>query len=115
MYLSWNVNEMTVTKTEITIDSDFLKRDVDVTLLLPEGNGQSEPLSLLFLNDGQETESLGLQETLDKLYEMGAIKPVAVVAIHAGNERLQEYGTAGRPDYKLRGSKAAAYTQFILT
>jgi enterochelin esterase family protein len=113
MYPSWTVTEMTV--TEITINSDSLKREVTITLLMPEDYERSEPLNLLLLNDGQETESLKLKETFEKLYETGRIKPVLVAAIHASDERLQEYGTAGRPDYKLRGSKAMAYTKFITT
>ncbi len=28
MYLNWNVNEMTVAETEISIDSEYLKRKV---------------------------------------------------------------------------------------
>lgn len=113
MYLNWNVSEMTVTENEITIESGFLKRDVTITLLLPEGREAGEPISLLLLNDGQEANSLQLNQTLDVLYESGALKPVAVAAIHAGNDRLQEYGVAGKPDYKQRGAKAAAYTKFI--
>ena len=60
MYLNWNVSEMTVTQNEITIESKLLKRDVTVTLLLPEGREAAEPVSLLLLNDGQETMSLQL-------------------------------------------------------
>jgi enterochelin esterase family protein len=40
---------------------------------------------------------------------------VLVVAIHAGEERLLEYGTAGKPDFKKRGARAALYTAFIKT
>src|ERR1700748_541345 len=113
MYLSWIEREMTLTETEITIDSDSLKRAVKITLLLPEGYESSEPLNLLLLNDGQELENLKLRETLENLYQTSALKPVLLAAIHASEERLQEYGTAGKPDFKQRGSKAAAYTQFI--
>lgn len=115
MYLSWNVSEMTVNETEITIDSESLKRDVTITLLMPDGCDSIEPLNLLLLNDGQEAITLRLSETLEKLYDTGLIRPVLVAAIHADKDRLQEYGTAGKPDYKLRGSKAAAYTKFITT
>src|ERR1700761_2301115 len=113
MYLNWNVNEMTIAETEISIDSEYLKRDVAITLMMPEGYNAGDPLNLLLLNDGQEAENLKLHDTLEVLYDAGLLKPVAVVAIHADKERLQEYGVAGKPDYKLRGSKAAAYTQFI--
>ncbi len=115
MYLSWPEIEMTVAENEITINSDALKREVTITLLMPEGHDRSEPINLLLLNDGQETENLKLKETLEELYETGRIKPVLIAAIHASDERLHEYGTAGKPDYKMRGSKATAYTQFITT
>jgi enterochelin esterase-like enzyme len=72
-------------------------------------------LNLLLLNDGQEVITLRLGETLEKLYETGGIKPILVAAIHTDKDRLQEYGVAGKPDYKLRGSKAAAYAKFITT
>lgn len=115
MYLSWNETEMDVTEQEITIDAASLKRKVTITLLMPDSAALSEPLNLLLLNDGQELESLKLTETLESLYNTQRIKPVLVAAIHAGDDRLQEYGTAGRPDYKQRGAKAAAYTKFITT
>lgn len=115
MYLSWIDNEMTLTETKITIDSDALKRGVTVTLLLPEEDEITGPVNLLLLNDGQEADNLRIKESLENLYNYGAIKPVLVAAIHAGDERVQEYGTAGIPDFKLRGSKAAAYTKFIVT
>jgi enterochelin esterase-like enzyme len=115
MYLSWIENEMTLTETKITIDSDALKRGVAITLLLPEESEITGPANLLLLNDGQEAENLRIKESLENLYNYGLIKPVLVAAIHAGDERVQEYGTAGIPDFKQRGSKAAAYTKFIVT
>lgn len=114
MYLNWNVSEMTIAETEIAIDSEFLERDVTITLLLPEGREPSEPINLLLLNDGQEAANLNLLQIIDDLYNAGAIKPTAVAAIHAGTGRLQEYGVAGKPDFKQRGSKADSYTQFIV-
>jgi enterochelin esterase-like enzyme len=115
MYWSWNVTEMEITEQVITIVSEPLKREVTITLLMPESYERSEPLNLLLLNDGQEAENLRLKESLESLYNTYRIKPVLVAAIHAGDERIQEYGTAGKPDYKQRGSKAAAYTKFVVT
>jgi enterochelin esterase-like enzyme len=40
--------------------------------------------------------------------------PTLCVGIHAGKNRLQEYGTAVRADYKGRGAKAFLYTHFIV-
>jgi enterochelin esterase family protein len=113
MYTSWQEMEITITENNITIKSDVLKRDVECTLLMPEDGEISEPLNLLLLNDGQEAENLQLKETLQSLAGNNRIKPVLVVAIHAGDERLLEYGTAGKPDFKKRGIKAALYTAFI--
>ena len=111
----WNLPEMDIAidQKEIIIRSEYLKRDVTCTLLIPEGISFDEPLNLLVLNDGQETESLQLKETLEELMGSHRIKPVLVVAPHANEERLHEYGTAGKPDFKKRGAKAALYTEFI--
>src|SRR6202042_762822 len=73
----------------------------------------AEPFNLLLLNDGQETTNLQFVETLEELTNTNRIKPLIVAAIHAGEERIQEYGVAGKPDFKKRGSKAALYTEFI--
>jgi enterochelin esterase family protein len=113
MYANWQEMEITITENNITIPSNLLKRDVTCTLLMPEDDEITGPLNLLLLNDGQEAKNLGLKETLCNLMSANRIKPVLVVGIHAGDERLQEYGTAGKPDFKNRGSKAAVYTEFI--
>jgi enterochelin esterase family protein len=115
MYASWQEMEITITENNITIKSDVLQRDVAITLLMPEDSEITEPVNLLLLNDGQEAVNLQLRDTLEDLMSTNRIKPVLVVAIHAGDERLLEYGTAGMPDFKKRGSKAALYTEFIKT
>jgi len=111
----WNMPEMeiTIAENKITINSDVLKRQVTCTLLMAEENYIAEPFNLLLLNDGQETPNLQLVETLEELTNTNRIKPLIVVAIHAGEERIQEYGIAGKPDFKKRGSKAALYAEFI--
>jgi enterochelin esterase-like enzyme len=111
----WNMPEMeiTIVENKITLTSDVLKRAVTCTVLAPAENNISEPFNLLLLNDGQEADSLQLKETLEELDSTGRIKPLLVVAVHAGDERLQEYGVAGKPDFKKRGSKAGLYTEFI--
>jgi enterochelin esterase-like enzyme len=42
----------------------------------------------------------------------GEIPEIVTIAIHA-DDRMQEYGIAGRPDYKIRGSKADKYNGFV--
>ena len=114
MNLCWPDLEMTVTETLLTINSTHLNREVTYTLLLPNEFAGTEPLNLLLLNDGQEAENLQLADTLQDLYNANRIKPTAIVAINCGDERIQEYGVAGHPDFKKRGSKADLYTKFII-
>lgn len=93
-----------------------LNRAVHLTIILPphyDANGPALPL--LLLNDGQDIPRLNLSGVLDSLYERQAIRPFVLVAPHANADRIQEYGTAARPDYMKRGSRAAAYTDFVLT
>lgn len=115
MYWGWAETEMTITEKNITIYSKLLNREVTCTLLIPDEQEVTESLSLLLLNDGQELENLELSQTLEQLYNTNRIKPLLVAAIHAGEERLQEYGVAGKPDFKKRGAKAGVYTEFIKT
>ena len=115
MYRGWITTEMTIGEDKITINSELLKREVICDVLMPDELDHARPISLLLLNDGQETANLEIKETLQKLADAGSIKQVVVVAIHAGEERLQEYGVAGKPDFKKRGSKADIYTSFIKT
>ncbi len=112
MYTYRTAIEMAINAQELIIKSTVLEREVTCTLLIPDNAG-IEPLHLLLLNDGQEIENLKLTDTLENLYDRNCIKPVLIVAIHAGEERIQEYGIAGKPDYKKRGAKADLYTKFI--
>ncbi|WDF78765.1 alpha/beta hydrolase-fold protein [Mucilaginibacter sp. KACC 22773] len=115
MNWGWVETEMTIIEKRITINSALLEREVLCTLLIPDEQEIAEPLSLLLLNDGQELENLELSQTLEKLYNTNRLKPIMIAAIYAGEDRLQEYGVAGRPDFKKRGAKADIYTQFIIT
>lgn len=103
-----------VVKTEITIKSAYLGREVALEFFIPGNLSGNERLNLLLLNDGQDTEALGLQETLSQLYGNFKIEPLVLVAIKASADRLQEYGVANHPDFLGRGSKALAYTNFIV-
>ncbi|MBS1599097.1 MAG: esterase family protein [Bacteroidetes bacterium] len=92
--------------------SRHLQRKVKLTVIhTPIPNDKSQ-LNLLILNDGQDVDKLMLKEVLDSLYKTGSIKPLVVVAVHAG-DRMQEYGVADKPDYEKRGSRAGYYDAFI--
>ena len=103
-----------ILKTAHVIKSAHLKRSVEFELFLPGNLLGNEELNLLLLNDGQDTASLRVQESLSDLYFTGKTGAIAVVAIKASDDRLQEYGVIGQPDFLGRGSKATAYNTFIV-
>ncbi|SCC46203.1 Putative esterase [Chitinophaga costaii] len=69
------------------------------------------PVQLLLLNDGQHATTLDLAA---KLAKQIAGKPILIAAIHAGPQRLQEYGTARLVNERGQGLKATAYTRFVI-
>jgi len=93
--------------------SSFLKRMVEVEVISTEAIDKKDHKGLLLLNDGQLSEALHIQQTINKLHNSGHIIPVQVIAIHAG-ERQSEYGVSGVEDYLGRGEKALQYEHFII-
>ncbi len=109
-----SVSAATVKQTTLKLPSGQLNRVVTIHLLYPSNMADlSQPLSVLWLNDGQDIESLEVRTSLKKLLVNGKIKPVFTVAIEAG-DRLAEFGTMDVTDYKKRGAKARAYAEFIV-
>ena len=51
---------------------------------------------VLYVNDGQDAEAVGLQATLAALYAEAAIRPVIVVAIDMPPDRMGAYGLSDR-------------------
>lgn len=99
----------------LRVKSKALKRKVEVDVFLPNSfniNRNVEYPALL-LNDGQDAYDLKLSETLTNSYLNHGNNKMIVVAVYAG-DRLNEYGTAGIPDYMNRGNKATEYTDFII-
>lgn len=99
---------------KLSLPSKYLGRDVAIEVFLPPGFKQSgKNYPLLLLNDGQDSAAVQVKSTLEKLVSGNEIKEIIAVGITAG-DRMQEYGVAGRPDYRKRGSKASLYTQYII-
>lgn len=94
--------------------SVFLSSRFKIDVYLPPDYDASRggDFPLLLFNDGQDMRSVHLTPTLHRLFLEETIPSIIVVAIHAA-DRLQEYGTAGQPDYKGRGSQAGRYAKFI--
>ncbi len=94
--------------------SESLAREVRIDIFLPPAYFlSSEHYPVLFFNDGQDMEAIRMANILEFLYSQHKIKHIIIVAIHANHERMNEYGIASHPDYKNRGAKASAFTQFI--
>lgn len=103
-----------VIKTTYEIPSVYLKRTVSFDVYTPEHLLENENVHLLLVNDGQDLAQMDINNMLVALYENWSIEPTVVVGIKAGEDRLLEYGVAGRPDFKNRGSKAKAHSDFIV-
>jgi enterochelin esterase-like enzyme len=97
----------------ISLYSAFLQREVIVDTYLPTNVSEPANMSLLLINDGQDLPKMPFEETLNELLEQQLVDPVLCAGIHCGAERKMEYGVASQPDYKGRGAKAGAYTNFI--
>ncbi len=113
---------MTAVKTEITatvitqqmqVYSAYLEREVVVDLYYPGGDLPQGSVSLLLVNDGQDLASMAFTGILERLYAANRLQSLLVAGIHAGENRLQEYGTACTADFEGRGSRAGLYTKFV--
>ncbi len=102
-----------------TID-DFYSFNLDNTrpieiYLPPDYSRDPErAYKVLYANDGQDMRGLSLKSILDALYARHAIDPIIVVAIHATNDRLNEYGLSDQHDYRHRGALATTYARFVI-
>ena len=102
-----------IKQQEDEIYSRHLQEHIKLTIIsTPMPDNKSE-MNLLLLNDGQDVEKWRIKKITDSLYKKGLIEPLLIVAVHAG-DRIQDYGVAGFPDFKNRGSKADKYEAFII-
>ncbi|MEY4539577.1 MAG: hypothetical protein RLZZ306_1334 [Bacteroidota bacterium] len=105
-------NNPSLTQIEENITSNYLNREVHITLIYPKINFKNLPV--LIFNDGQDLRELEMFSSISNLSTQNKIQPFLCVGIHANHDRLQEYGTASQADYKQRGSKAQNHTNFII-
>jgi enterochelin esterase-like enzyme len=104
-------------KSKIKIKEDelysrHLQRHVKLGIVSTPMPDEKEKMNLLILNDGQEMEAFRVKDILDSLYKKGAIQPLLIVGIQAG-DRMREFGVEGKPDFQKRGDKAGNYAAFI--
>jgi len=110
---SSNTNLTNILIERTSLYSKLLERDVIIDVYLPNNVAQPENLGLLLINDGQDLQTMRFEDILDELLQQDKIDPVVCIGIHCGPERKMEYGVANQADYKGRGAKAGAYTNFI--
>jgi enterochelin esterase-like enzyme len=85
-----------------------------VDIYLPSNPIEGKELSLLLVNDGQDLRKMDFGNILDSLVSLGFVESLVCVGIHCSADRINEYGTICRVDYKGRGAKAGLYSKFIL-
>jgi enterochelin esterase-like enzyme len=108
------LKQVSVPVQNIVRHSTNLERDVLIDIYLPHVKSDSETVSLLIINDGQDLPKFHFDQMLAELYEQKEIEPVLCVGIHCSADRKMEYGTANVLDYKGRGAKARLHQQFVL-
>lgn len=103
------------TQTMTNFHSTILNNDRPIDIFLPPGyDSATDRYPVLYANDGQDMPALGMKAALETLYARRAIEPIIVVAIHATEARLQEYGAASSANSRGLGAQAADYTRFLL-
>jgi len=95
--------------------SAILDRSRTVRIVLPPGyRSTPQRYPVLFMNDGQDLEAMRVTQILDSLYRKHAIQPLILVAVHATDARIQEYGAAASPNAQGLGAEAVRYERFLL-
>jgi enterochelin esterase-like enzyme len=98
----------------LSLESVHLARTVKFDIYTPPAFKADNSGTLLLCNDGQDLVSMNFGAILKTLFENGVLKPIIIVGIHCGNDRMNEYGMSSGPDYMGRGSKGALYQRFVL-
>lgn len=93
------------------IKSNSLHRTVRVDVYDSQSEKTFDRCDLLLFNDGQELINMNIDNMLSHVKKHDV--PLICIGIHAGEDRKQEYGVVGFPDYMNRGSKAGLYSTFV--
>lgn len=109
-----NNNEIIV--KHLNVPSKYLERGVKVDVFLPPqyGKEKKKTYPCIYFNDGQDMLALRMYDTLTRMYKEHTIPHCIIFAIYCNDNRINEYGTARQADYKNRGNKAKAYSNFVI-
>lgn len=80
----------------------------------PEYPRAKKKFPALLMNDGQDFTAMKLEQTFSEAYASKAIQPFVYIGLECNENRMHEYGTAPSADFKGRGSKALAYSRFVI-
>lgn len=104
--------------------TSFAPEGLRATVYLPPGYADSlRRHPVLYLNDGQDRDAVGLQATLQRLIGEGAIRAPIVVAIDMPRDRMGAYGLSDRragksliaqTKYGPVGTHAHAYSEWVV-
>lgn len=94
------------------INSKYLNRSVKCRYLSTKLPFFVNPVTIVF-NDGQDLPLFNLGALLQNLEVRYPGHPIQLIGIDAG-DRINEYGTIIRADYKNRGHKAPRHREFLL-
>jgi enterochelin esterase-like enzyme len=111
--LTEETSVFTVRTKQGNLYSEYLEREVIIDIYVPEKFDSLLSYDLLLINDGQDLLTIDFGELLSSLLTSLVVVPLICVGIHAGADRLNEYGTICRADYMGRGSKAGIYSKFV--
>jgi enterochelin esterase-like enzyme len=96
--LAYAADQAAVPPVKLALDAKaFAPEQIKVSVYLPPDyatSGRRYPV--LYANDGQDMEAVGLQQTLATLYAQHAIEPVIVVAVDMLKDRASGYGLFDR-------------------
>lgn len=115
----------TVTTESLQFDATaFAPEGMRATVFLPPGYAHgAQRYPVLYLNDGQDRDAVGLQATLQRLIGEGAIRAPIVVAINMPRDRMGAYGLSDRArgtgvvaktKYGAIGTHAHAYSEWLV-
>lgn len=95
----------------VEFPSSFLNRIVKLDIYTRGIGKAATHADLVLINDGQDLTKMRF---IDILSNIQTQTPLLVIGLHASEQRKQEYGVAGIPDYMGRGAKASLYSKFII-
>jgi enterochelin esterase-like enzyme len=103
---------------------DLSPAPIRVRVLLPAGYRDDAPIGypVLYVNDGQDMEAVGLRDTLSRMTLDGTLRPLIAVAIDMPPDRMAAYGLSDRlarhglvaqTRYGPVGTQAHAYSEWV--